>query len=136
MKYEGLLLNIICIILALFFVGLAVLNFLDAGNFISIDSLFFTSVCMLLALVSLINPLMTLKESGALPVPFMRREKADTTTGGTPAALSPAGRPASAIPAARAPAMRDAKGRPMPPDVQKMVAQMSEARQQNPEQQS
>src|SRR5437764_13345976 len=61
MKGENLLLNVVCIVMALLFFGLAGLNFFSAGNFISTDSLFFTSVCGMMALLFLLVPLMTLR---------------------------------------------------------------------------
>src|SRR5438270_12231085 len=61
MKREGMLLNVVCLVMALLFFGLAGLNFFSAGNFISTDSLFFTSVCGVMALLFLLVPLMTLR---------------------------------------------------------------------------
>src|SRR2546421_13090414 len=61
MKGENLLLNVVCIVMALFFLGLAGLSYFNAGNFITTDSLFFTSVCGLMALIFLLVPLASLK---------------------------------------------------------------------------
>src|SRR5215212_7973834 len=57
----------VCVLLAaacLFFVGKSAA---DAGNFFTIDSLFFTSVCLLLALTFVAIPALTLRERGIHP---------------------------------------------------------------------
>ncbi len=57
----------ICVLLAavcLFFAGK---NAADAGNILTIDSLFFTSVCLLLALTFVAVPALTLRERGIHP---------------------------------------------------------------------
>jgi cytochrome c oxidase subunit 4 len=68
------ILNVICVLLALAFLGLAASNFSLAGNFLSIDSLFFTLVCLMLAGIFLINPAWTLYEKGF----FSRSATAET----------------------------------------------------------
>ena len=65
-----LILNIICVLIALGFLALAASNFTLAGSFLTIDSLFLTSVSLLLAGLFLINPVFTLKERGMLKNPF------------------------------------------------------------------
>ena len=57
----------VCVLLAaacLFFAGK---NAADAGNFLTIDSLFFTAVCLLLALTFVVVPALTLRERGIHP---------------------------------------------------------------------
>jgi cytochrome c oxidase subunit 4 len=57
----------ICVLLAaacLFFAGKSAA---DAGNFLTIDSLFFTAVCLLLALTFVAVPALTLRERGIHP---------------------------------------------------------------------
>jgi cytochrome c oxidase subunit 4 len=57
----------VCVLLAaacLFFAGKSAA---DAGNFLTIDSLFFTSVCLLLALTFVAIPALTLRERGIRP---------------------------------------------------------------------
>jgi hypothetical protein len=109
MKSEARLLNLICIVAAILFVALAVLNAILSGSFLTTDNLFVTMVCLLLALVFAVNPLLYLKDEGKLPVPF--RKKAAVTTpqlsGG-------------------APPMLDAKGRAVPADVRSMVVNMKQ----------
>jgi len=115
MKREATLLNLICVVAALGFVALAVLNALFSGSFLTTDNLFVTMVCLLMALMFAVNPLLYLKDEGKLPLPFMKGKAlkaAATETGGR------------ALPAA-APLL-DAKGRAVPPDVKSMMANMKQ----------
>jgi cytochrome c oxidase subunit 4 len=57
----------VCVLLAAGFLLLAGKNAADAGNFLTIDSLFFTAVCMLLALTFVAIPALTLRERGIHP---------------------------------------------------------------------
>lgn len=123
MKREGMLLNVVCLVMALLFFGLAGLNFFSAGNFISTDSLFFTSVCGLMALLFLLVPLMTLRAE--------RKEKrAASGELSTASATARGGALASGTPKLVAPVRYadavDARGRRIPPDVARMVEVMSE----------
>lgn len=120
MKRETMLLYVVCVVMALLFMGLAALNYFAAGNFISTDSLFFTTVSGMMALIFILIPLAS-----------MRAEKkaAKAAEGGTAPALAgrgatPALRPGAA--GSSAPLLRDAKGRAVPPDVSRMVEQMKE----------
>ena len=123
MKREGMLLNVVCFVMALLFIGLAGLNYFSAGNLISTDSLFFTTVCGMMALLFLLVPLTSFMAA--------RREKkaaagelssaAATARGG---ALASGARPLIA-PVRYADAV-DARGRRIPPDVARMVEVMSE----------
>lgn len=123
MKGENLLLNVVCIVMALLFLGLAGLNFFSAGNFISTDSLFFTTVSGMMALIFLLVPLSS----------FMAARKAKKAPAGEVAATTTAGRGALANRTA-AGALRpvryadavDARGRPIPPDVAMMVELMKD----------
>src|SRR5215208_5093679 len=56
MKSESMLLNVVCIVMALGFLGLAGLSYLSSGNFISTDNLFFSSVAGMMALIFLLVP--------------------------------------------------------------------------------
>ncbi|MEP6568663.1 MAG: hypothetical protein ABJC10_02730 [Acidobacteriota bacterium] len=115
MKREAKLLNLVCIIAALGFVALAVLNALVSASFLTTDNLFVTMVCLLMALMFAVNPLLYLKDEGRLPIPFQKRRalKAATTAEGG-RALPPS-----------APLL-DAKGRAVPPDVKSMMANMKQ----------
>lgn len=108
MKNEAKLLNLICIIAALVFVALAALNALFSGQFFTTDNLFVTAVCLVLALMFAVNPLLYMKDEGKLPIPFRNK--------------SAIGR--AQVVADPTPPLLDAKGRAVPPDVRSMVANM------------
>lgn len=120
MKSEAKLLNLVCVIAALAFVGLAVLNALTSMSFLTTDNLFVTMICLLMALMFVVNPLLYLKDEGRLPIPFLKR-------GALPATTSEAGRSLPSA-AASSPPLLDAKGRAVPPDVKSMVANMTQKR--------
>jgi hypothetical protein len=117
---EQRLLNLICVISALGLFAFVAYNLFAAGAIISTDGLFFTVVPTVIALAFLAVP--------AQEILSRRLEKRRIARGGevTPsgsAAKLPA--VAGATPAFRsAPALKDAKGRAMPPDVNRMVAEM------------
>ena len=112
MKSEAKLLNIVCLIVALVFVALAIFNALSSPSFLTTDNLFVTMVCMLLALMFAVNPLLYLKDEGKLPIPFQKR-------------LARPAEAAKPLPQS-APPLLDAKGRAVPPDVSAMVANMKQ----------
>ena len=80
MKREAALLNIVCIIAALVFVALAVFNALSSPSFLTTDNLFVTMVCMLMALMFAVNPLLYLKDEGRLPIPFQEAQGVEGTS--------------------------------------------------------
>jgi hypothetical protein len=108
MKRELGLLNLICIVMGLVFVALAIWTALFSPQFFTTDNLFFISVCLVMALMFLANPLLYLQSEGRLPIPFTKRasrpEVAQVAGSGTP--------------------LLDAKGRAVPPDVKSMMARM------------
>ena len=106
---EVRILNLICIVAAIVFLALAVLNALFSGDFLTTDNLFITSVCLVMALMFAANPLLYLKSEGKLPIPFMKRP-----------AL------AAGPNIQTAPPLLDARGRAVPPDVRSMVANMKQ----------
>jgi hypothetical protein len=114
MKSEAKILNLVCIIAALVFLALAVFNALSSPSFLTTDNLFVTMVCLLMALLFAVNPLLYLKDEGKLPIPFLKQKALAPAAGGSAQALPPA-RP-----------LLDAKGRAMPPDVKSMVANMKQ----------
>jgi hypothetical protein len=125
MKSESLLLNVVCIVMALGFFGLAGLSYLSSGNFISTDNLFFSSVAGMMALIFLLIPLSS----------FMAARKAKKAPAGEAAATTAqggaiAGKAQTAAALQRAPVRFadtvDARGRPIPPDVARMVEFMKE----------
>ena len=111
MRKELGLLNIICFIVALGFLGMAIVSVISSGDFLTIDNLFIIAVSLLMALMFAINPLLYLKSEGRLPMPGRKRALA------TPAASGEWGQ----IRSQTAPPMLDAKGRAVPPDVRAMV---------------
>jgi hypothetical protein len=111
MKSEAKLLNLLCILGALIFMALAILNALFSGQLLSTDNLFITMVCLLMALLFAVNPLLYLKDEGKLPIPFQKRM---------------ARRAAAASLPQSAPPLLDAKGRAVPPDVRAMMANMKQ----------
>jgi hypothetical protein len=115
MKSEAKLLNLVCILAALAFVGLALLNALTSVSFLTTDNLFVTMVCLLLALMFAVNPLLYLKDEGRLPIPFQKRGALKAQAAAAGGALPPS---------QSTPPLLDAKGRAVPPDVKSMVANM------------
>lgn len=67
LKKSDLILMGVCVVLAAGFLVLAGKNAASAGNFLTIDSLFFTSVCLLLALTFIAIPALTMRERGVRP---------------------------------------------------------------------
>ncbi|MGZ5436978.1 MAG: hypothetical protein ACXWID_08315 [Pyrinomonadaceae bacterium] len=128
MKNEQRLLNLICVIAALGLFAFVAYNFIAAGTVISTDGLFFTVVPIVIALSFLAVP--------AQEILTRRLEKRRIARGGevkpTAAAAKQAARAASTVPAALKlpPALKDVRGRAMPPDVNRMVAEMNRGSQQ------
>ena len=114
MRKELGLLNIICIIVALGFLGMAIVSVISSGDFLTTDNLFIITVSLLMALMFAINPLLYLKSEGRLPLPGMKKSIAAPAGGGE----------WGQIRSQQAPPLLDAKGRAMPPDVRAMVTRM------------
>jgi len=115
MKREAALLNLLCIVAALVFLALALLNALFSPSFLTTDNLFVTVICLLMALLFAANPLLYLKDEGRLPIPFQKKK-----------ALAPAATDASGRALPPAAPLLDARGRAVPPDVRSMVANMKQ----------
>src|SRR6267378_3568409 len=115
MKRELAVLNLICILVAVGLLGFAVWNAVFSADFLSTDNLFITAVFLVLALMFAVNPLLYLKSEGKLPIPFKRGAKQPT-----PQLAAAGGAPAG-------PALLDAKGRAVPPDVRSMVGRFTPA---------
>jgi len=121
MKREESLLKLLCVLVALGFFALIVYNFFAGGSIISTDGLFFTVVPMVLALSFLMVPAM-----GALSARMQRRALAGD---GRPQPKLAAAGGATWVPGARTvPALKDARGRALPADVNRMVAEMNAPR--------
>ncbi|HKP36268.1 MAG TPA: hypothetical protein VJT71_05380 [Pyrinomonadaceae bacterium] len=121
---EQRLLNLICVVGALLLLAFVAYNFLAAGSIISTDGLFFTVVPTLIALTFLAVPaqeiLMRKLEQrklakGELTSPSGSPARIPVSSGGTLVALR------------SAPALKDARGRALPPDVNRMVAEMNKS---------
>ena len=69
-KKTDVILMGLCVLLAAGFLLLAGTNVVRAGNFLTIDSLFFSVVCLLLALTFIAIPALTMHERGLLHNPF------------------------------------------------------------------
>lgn len=67
LKKSDVILMGVCVLMAAGFLVLAGKNVAEAGNFLTIDSLFFTAVCLLLALTFIAIPAMTMRERGINP---------------------------------------------------------------------
>ena len=114
MNRELGLLNLICIVAALLFLVLIVVNALTSGNVLSTDNLFITTVGLLMALMFAVNPLLYLKSEGKLPIPFSKKNpSSQAQISGTSSSTPP---------------LLDAKGRAVPPDVRAIVSQMGQAK--------
>jgi hypothetical protein len=119
MKREESLLNLICVIAAAGFFALIAYDLVAGGSIISTDGLFFIVVPLVFALAFLAVPAME----------FLERllAKRKSAGGGSAPQLAAAG--GAAAPrlggAQNVPALKDAKGRSMPPDVSRMVSQMN-----------
>jgi hypothetical protein len=115
MKREDSLLNLICFVAAAGFFALIAYDLFAGGSIISTDGLFFIVVPLVFALSFLAVPGMDVLTR------VMERRKG---SGGGPQLAAAGGGAAPALPGQRVPALKDAKGRSMPPDVSRMVSQM------------
>jgi hypothetical protein len=126
MEKEQRLLNLICVIAALGLFAFVAYTVFAAGAVISTDGLFFIVVPTVIAICFLAVPLQPIvmrritKLLGTeyeSPAPAVVGSK--TAVGGT---VVSAGRPPAVL--KTAPALKDRKGRMLPPDVNRMVAEM------------
>ena len=123
MKREESILNLVCLITAGGFLALVVYNLFAAGSIISTDGLFMIVVPLVLALPFLLVP--------ARKVIAGRLEKFALTAGKAPRQVSAGGSSTAAAPALKsAPALTDTRGRSMPPDVNRMMAEMNKTERQ------
>jgi hypothetical protein len=125
MDKENLLLNVVCIVMAIGFLGLAGLSYLSSGNFISTDNLFFSSVSGMMALIFLLVPL-----TSFIAARRAKKAPAGEASATTTAAAIAGTKRAAATASLRAPVRFadtvDARGRPIPPDVARMVEFMKD----------
>jgi hypothetical protein len=117
-------LNFVCILIALFFLGMVVISVISSGDFLSIDNLFIITVSLLMALLFAVVPLLYLKSENRLPIPFVKRSipaAAAAAAGGGGGGGADWGQIKS-----NTPPLLDAKGRAVPPDVKGMVARFGQ----------
>ena len=126
MKREETLLNLVCLVVAGGFLVLVAYNLFAAGSIISTDGLFMIVVPLVLALPFMLVPFGKVV-AGRLEQRAIKSGKAprQVTSGSSSVAATNA--PAlKSVPALKsAPALTDTKGRAMPPDVNRMVAEMN-----------
>ena len=120
MSKELGLLNFLCILAAVGFLAVIVVSAVLSGSFFTIDNLFIITVCLVMALMFVVNPLLYLKSEGKLPLPFVKRTPSLAGGNGSRAEWGQI----KASPAT--PPLLDAKGRAVPPDVKAMVARMKQ----------
>ena len=117
MKREESLLKLVCVIGAAGFFALIAYDLIAGGTIISTDGLFFIVVPLVFASAFMAVP--------ALQFLLRQMEKRKSAGGGSTRQLAAAGgAPAARLAGQSTPALKDAKGRSMPPDVSRMVAQM------------
>ena|SRR5688572_20553835 len=119
MSKELGLLNILCILAALGFLAVIIVSAILSGDFFTIDNLFIITVCLVMALMFIVNPFLYLWSEGKLPLPFVKRVSAPALAGG--------GRADWGQIKSSTPPLLDAKGRAVPPDVKAMVTRMNQA---------
>ena len=115
MSKELGLLNFLCILAALGFLAVIVVSAILSGSFFTIDNLFVITVCLVMALMFAVNPLLYLKSEGRLPLPFVKKSIAAAPN-------SEWGQIKSTQPP-----LLDAKGRAVPPDVKAIVARLGQS---------
>jgi hypothetical protein len=122
MKNEQRLLNLICVIAALGLFAFVAYNFIAAGAVISTDGLFFTVVPIVIALTFLAVPAQEILTKQLEKRRIARGEEVKPTL----AATKQAARAASTVPPSLKlpPALKDVRGRALPPDVNRMMAEM------------
>jgi hypothetical protein len=118
MSKELGLLNLLCILAALGFLVVIVISVILSGDFFTTDNLFVITVCLVMALMFAVNPLLYLKSENKLPLPFIKR---------TPAVAGGGGGGNWGQIKSTSPPLLDAKGRAVPPDVKAMVHRMNQA---------
>jgi len=123
MKREETLLNLLCIAVGAGLLALVLYNLIAAGSIFTTDGLFMIVVPLVLALPFLFVP--------AQKLVSRRLEKRALKNSGAPQQISAAATQSGSpgVPALKsAPALKDVKGRPMPPDVTRIMAEINAPR--------
>src|SRR5690349_21762189 len=127
MSKELRILNFLCILAALGFLAMIVISAISSGDFFTIDNLFIIVVCLVMALLFAVIPLLYLRSEGKLPLPFVKSSPAAATAGAGATGGGRADWGSVKATAPKAPPLLDAKGRAVPPDVKAMVSRMNQA---------
>lgn len=114
---EVRMLNLLCLLAAAGLFAFIAYNLFAAGSILSTDGLFFTVVPLMLALCFLAVP--------AFEILNRQLEKRKVRSGAAPATIASGSKAGPVLQAARATLLKDARGRTLPPDVSRMVAQMN-----------
>ena len=122
MKREETLLNLLCLVTAGGFLALVCYNLFAAGSIITTDGLFMIVVPLVLALPFLLVPAGKIV-AGRLEKRALKSGKALGQVGAG-SSSTPTGAPALKS----APALTDTRGRAMPPDVNRLMAEMKPPR--------
>jgi cytochrome c oxidase subunit IV len=77
MSKQVKLLNLLCIVAAVFFLAMIVVTAVTSGDILTTDALFMIAFCLLMALLFAASPLMYLKAEGKLPLPGMKKAAAE-----------------------------------------------------------
>jgi hypothetical protein len=117
MKREQSLLSLVCLLVAAGFFALVVYNLSAAGSIISTDGLFYTVVPLVLAL-----PFLAVVGQEFLARRHARKSAVAADEDGRP--VTGRGTASGTTPTRAIPALKDARGRAMPADVNRMVAEM------------
>ena len=75
MNRELKLLNYFCVLVAVGFLVAVVLNLVTAGDLLTTDTLFFSTVCLLMAVIFAVGPILYLYSEGKLPVPWSAKKQ-------------------------------------------------------------
>ncbi|PYS74011.1 MAG: hypothetical protein DMF69_03110 [Acidobacteria bacterium] len=73
MSKELKVLNIICVLVVIASLALIVVTAVTSGDLLTIDTLFIMTMCLLMAVVFAVSPLLYLKSEGKLPLPGMKK---------------------------------------------------------------
>lgn len=121
MSKELSILNFLCILAALGFLAMIVVSAISSGDFFTTDNLFIIVVCLVMALLFAVNPLLYLRSEGKLPLPFIKQTTSPAAAGNV------AGGANWGQLKSQTPPLLDAKGRAMPPDVKAIVSRINQA---------
>src|SRR5947207_9970557 len=80
MRKELGLLNFICMLVAVGFLALAVISVINSGDFLTIDNLFIIAVSLMMALMFGLPVLFEMYSRGKLPIPFVKRPVASSSS--------------------------------------------------------